>query len=246
MKLISLNIWQGHLLRQLNQLLSEQQADIMCLQEVYSSEINSPLFEMFSSLERIKQLFPEYHEYFSACYEMNLLGQPFRFGNAILSKYPLSAKETIFINGEFKTYDIFANYVTNTRTLQRVDLELPDGKHLSVLNHHGYWEATPLGTDISIQKMETVAAYIETVARPLVFAGDFNLNSESPALKPLQAQLRDLTQDHSIKSTLSEFGKVSDVACDHIFVSKEINVKSFESSDELVSDHKALIMEFEV
>ena len=53
------------------------------------------------------------------------------------------------------------------------------------------------------------------------------------------------TRENQIKTTLSQLSRVPvDVACDYIFTSRDINIKKFSVSDVLVSDHKALILDF--
>lgn len=248
MKLIQLNIWQGRLLRQIVDYLRQEQPDFMCLQEVYSSEIDTPLYDFLRSYEHIQAAFPDYHGYFSACYEMSMLGQAFKFGNALFSRYPITDTETIFINNEYQTYKTFAAYVTNTRNLQRATVQLGNGKSFWLINHHAYWDPAPsgVGSEKSKMKMQKVAAIVENSPGPIIFAGDLNVVPASPTMQPIQSILRDLTQTYKLPTTLSQFGKVPNVPCDHVCVSDEVEVRSFAASDALVSDHKALVLDFEL
>ncbi len=87
---------------------------------------------------------------------------------------------------------------------------------------------------------------------PLIFCGDLNVKPSSPSLKPLNSLgLRNLTTEHHVSTTLSAVHRAPEadrlsVAVDYIFVSPEIKVQNFQVSEELLSDHKALILEFEV
>lgn len=247
MKLIQLNIWQGRLLGQIATFLQDEQPDILCLQEVYSSKLSTPLLPFFSGLERISLALPEgYSTYFSPVSSTQVLGEEVRYGNAILSRYPLTDMETFEINEHFQKVSRQQEMSHNARNLQRVTVQLPRGKELYLLNHHGYWEPSDVGSDITVQKMQKVADIVEHSGRPLILTGDLQIASYSPAMHSLQAQLRDLTQEYTLPTTLSSFGKVKNVACDHICVSNGITVHTFQASDALISDHLALIMEFDL
>lgn len=246
MKLIQLNIWQGRLLRQVLDFLQQEQPDILCLQEVYSSDIDTSLYDFLRGFEKIQAAFTDYHGYFSACYDMPMLDKSFKFGNATFSRYPLTDTETHFINGKYQSVKTLDEYVPNTRNLQRATVQLDGGKSFRIINHHAYWEPSQIGSEISVQKMEKVAEIVKNSPRPLILTGDLNVIPESPAMQPIHNLLRDLTGEYKLPTTLSEFGKVPNVACDHVCVSDGIQVQKFAASDALVSDHKALILEFDV
>jgi endonuclease/exonuclease/phosphatase family metal-dependent hydrolase len=55
--------------------------------------------------------------------------------------------------------------------------------------------------------------------------------------------LHDLTHEKGIKNTLSGLKFNGEVACDHILVNDLVKVKRFEVLGDLVSDHKALVLE---
>jgi endonuclease/exonuclease/phosphatase family metal-dependent hydrolase len=245
MKLIQLNIWQGRLLRQALAYLEQEKPDLICLQEVYSSQIDLPGYEFLCSFEKIQAVLPDFHNFFSPCYEMSILDRTFEFGNALFSRYPLSDKKTFFICQNYQSFTSFDNYSSNIRNLQLATIDLPE-KKFWIANHHAYWEINPMGSDTSVHSMEKVAGHLKTFSRPLVFAGDLNVISESPAMRPIQDQLLDLTQQYALPTTLSEFGKVANVACDHICISEGIAVQSFKSGKTLVSDHLPLILEFDL
>jgi len=246
MKIVQLNIWQGRFIDQVTTFLKQEQPDIICLQEVYSSRLTNPLMPFFAGLERIQAMFPDYHVFFSPTHQMKVLGEPVAMGNAIFSRLPLSNTETIFINGQFHEFAADSELQPNTRNLQRAQVELPNGKQLTVINHHGYWEPNAIGSEITVQKMQLVADVVESSPKPVVFTGDLNISYVSPAMKPLQILLNDLTLQHQTITTLSQFGKVKDVPCDHICISDGIIEESFTVKDNLVSDHLPLVLEFDI
>jgi endonuclease/exonuclease/phosphatase (EEP) superfamily protein YafD len=94
--------------------------------------------------------------------------------------------------------------------------------------------------------MQLVKSKLEKLPQPLIFAGDLNVRTESPAMREWDGFLDDLTAQYSVTTTLSVLGKVTDVPCDHILVSEGVKVSSFHVADDLVSDHNALILEFDI
>lgn len=228
------------------QFIEELQPDILCLQEVCSSELWTPYFPGLAGYEEIAKALPGHEGYFSACEGAPMFGGRCEFGNAIFSKYPLKNKETFFINGEYAFVQNLTKDISNIRNLQRVTLETPEGD-LCLLNHHAYWVPDEFGNDVSVMKMRKVAKIVQESPRPLILSGDFNVVSESKALMPVQEHLRDLTRDYEVLTTLTRLNKMPNIACDHIFVSHGIEVRDFVVKEKaIISDHLPLVMEFKL
>lgn len=252
MKLVQLNAWQGRLLRQILQFLKEEQPDFMTFQEIYSGDIRTSSYGYLNCFEEIQELFPDYESYFSPCYTIPVLDRRFRYGNAVLSRYPLTDKETIFTHGAGPTsLDSFAAYKAlegqqEPSNVQRVKVQVSKQKSFYLVNHHGYWEPSATGSETTVEKMAEVAKLLKATPRPLILSGDLNIVPESPAMKPIHAQLDDLTQRGRLTTTLTRFGKVKNVACDHICISDDIKVQTFMASSALVSDHMPIILTFDL
>jgi endonuclease/exonuclease/phosphatase family metal-dependent hydrolase len=247
MKILQLNIWMGKLLDQVLELVEQERPDILCLQEVYSSGQTSVLApdKMFSSLEFIQLAAGHDYNFMAPTFSINLQDTKLNFGNAIVSKYPLLDQTSLFVNGEFTDQPDVTAKVLNTRNLQLARLNL-DGKDFIIANHHGYWQPDPIGNQTTIDCMAAAANQLKTNHLPMILAGDLNVTAASPAMRVFDGLLEDLTATHQVEDTLSQLGKVSGVACDHILVSHEVKVNEFRVLDELVSDHKALILDFDL
>lgn len=244
MKLLQLNIWQGKLLSQTLQLIEFLQPDLLCLQEVFNSKAIVRIPDhIFEDLNLIQEQTGYTHVYFSPTFTGIYAGIEASFGNAILSRYPLHACKTIPINGTYQHHYDPATFDMNTRNLQIVTVQSDEG-NFTLANHHAYWQPTPFGNETSLKKMQLVKENLETVDLPLVFAGDLNVIPKSPSMQLFNGFLTDLTRTHHIRSTLSEVGKVKNVACDHVLISKGIQVKKYEVRRELVSDHRAITLDF--
>jgi endonuclease/exonuclease/phosphatase family metal-dependent hydrolase len=247
MKLLQLNVWMGKLLRQAQELIEAEQPDILCLQEVYSSGLTNVLSPdpMFSSLEVLARTTGFEHSFMSPTFTIKLQNTPLNYGNAIISRWPLLDQKTVFVSGIYTDQPNVTDKVINIRNLQLTRIEL-DGQSLVIANHHGYWQPTPIGDETTVQCIEIVADELIKQTTPLIMAGDLNITADSPAMEPLRANYEDLTASHNIEDTLSSLGKVNGVPCDHILISPEIKVNAFSVSNQLVSDHKALLLDFDI
>jgi endonuclease/exonuclease/phosphatase family metal-dependent hydrolase len=251
MKLIQLNIWQGRLIKQVLKFLDREQPDIICLQEVYSSTINTLTHDFLGSQQKIQANFPSYHSYYSAVCDMPVLGKKVRYGNALFSRFEISDEETHFVHQRYHSYSDSESYaagegLTEGANLQQTTVRLGGGKSFTVFNHHAYWVPNHMGNETSAAALEKVASIIRQSPRPLILSGDLNVVAESPAMNPILEILTDLTKENNLSTTLSQFGAMRNVACDHICISEGIEVRDFSVREDLVSDHQALVLEFEL
>jgi endonuclease/exonuclease/phosphatase family metal-dependent hydrolase len=245
LKLIQLNIWQGKILIAIKNFLKEQDADFVCLQEVFSSQNHIGVLDMLDSFEQLHKTLGYPHTFYSPTFAFNVNGYKATIGNAIFSKFPLENQRTIFTHQRYHEVSDWSEHLENTRNVQLADINIK-GQTLTLVNHHGYREIDPLGSDRSITSMEKLTANLHTLKTPIIFAGDLNVRAESPVMRLFDGWLKDLTAEYEIADTLTQFGKVRNVPCDHILVSDEIKVLEFEVLEDLVSDHKPLLLEFEL
>jgi len=243
-KLIQLNIWQGRLIKQAVRFLLREQPDIICLQELSSSAIGDAGFLETNSLEQLKTALSVEYAAFAPRWNYDLMGVRAGYGNGILSRLPIIGEETRFLHGVLNENFVFGRDYRFMTNAQRVKLSVA-GKELEVFNHHGYYLPDPNGNETSKAGLENLAAWAGEYASPTILTGDLNVWPQSPALQMLNSHFRNLITEHAIDSTLSQLN-FADVACDYIFVNDQIKVQHFEVSEELVSDHKALILEFDI
>ena len=246
MKLLQLNAWMGRLTPQIVSLIQQEQPDIITAQEVF--DVDGPVVfpdNMVNVFQQIQSAGAFEHTYFSPAWGMEIAHQHATFGNAIFSKFPLEEKETVFTHGSYNSDLTPGTRVENTRNAQFVRVMAGD-KPLWLVNHHAHWELTPQGSETSVARMQIVRDKIANLPGTKIFAGDFNVLPGTPTLQLFDGMLEDSTDTYKLTTTLSKFGKVTDVACDHVLVSPEIHVQNFHVLEELVSDHKALLLEFDI
>lgn len=252
MKIITLNIWMGRLGRGLLRYVAQEQPDVLCMQEVFAGDTIVPIPDrMFDILRRIQEIGEYPHVYFSPRYSIDIAGRETEYGNAILSKHPISSSRVVACGGEPLRHVSEDNQQKNITNLQLVTVESPEGS-ATVANHHGYHVGssdviklsdTSLGDENSVAAMEHVVAELRKVEGPLVMCGDLNVRPESPAMRCYDGFLRNLTAEHGIATTLNKLNVDIDVPCDYILVNDFIEVTSFRRGDEIISDHYPLVME---
>lgn len=244
MKIVQINIWGGKLGQQIIDLLKTERPDFVCMQEVNDLEGRSG-YKFFATLDEIKKGAGLDHSFMSPTWSARYMERRISYGNAILSRFPFDATETIFTHREYiPEYDVERDD-GNVRNLQIATVEA-GGRKLTLLNHHGYWMyGTKAGNEETMRQMGLVAEQVRKLSGPVIMCGDFNLAPDSESLGLINEELINLSKKHGLKRTYTQLSVVDSVS-DYIFVNDGIKVKSFRKSDELVSDHCALIMEFEL
>ena len=242
MRLVQLNAWGGRLEHQVADLLTEEAATFVCLQEIISTK-GDGAFAV--PLEKLQADGGYAQAYMSPVFSFNLMNKKASFGNAILSEYPFLVQKTIFTNLEYIEDFDFDSDDYNIRNLQHVQVSIGNTK-LHILNHHGHHvRQHKNGNEQTLRQVEQIAEYIKLLDGPIILSGDFNLSPHSTSLEVLNAILRNLPVEYNLQTTRTQLTAKKEV-CDYIFVSDTIKVKAFRASDKLASDHQALILEFEV
>ena len=246
MKLIQLNAWGGRIMPPLLNLLNQEQADILSLQEAISFDGN--VYSLLGTLEEMQgglsNPYPEL--YFSPGISFNFMNKKASWGNAILSRLAMIQNKTEFTHLSFIDDFNFEDYDYNARNFQHCVLKSPSGIKLNILNHHGYHIPDHKnGNSETLRQMKQLAAYAESLDGPIILCGDFNLAPHSESLELINKRLNNLSIKHKLQTTRTPLTHKKEV-CDYIFVNDQVKVKDFKASDEIVSDHKALILEFEV
>lgn len=243
MKLLQLNAWGGRLEPQIRDLLHSEQPDIVCLQEAISFGANGS--GLFITIESIQEDLDLQHVAFSPVFSFSYMKGLAKFGNGILSRLPITRTETVFTYLEHKDNFMWGEDSSNVRNFVHAELDI-NGSPYHVLTHHGFWVAEHKnGNDETKRQMQLLADYTKRLDGPVILTGDFNLVPESESVKILNRQLHNLTLEHKLATTRTSLTHKTE-ACDYIFVNDSVRTNQFAALDEIVSDHKALILEFDI
>ena len=233
-------------MKPLIELLEEEQADFLCLQEVVS--FDGEIYSLLGTVEEMQsELTNPYPElYYSPGIRFDFMHKQAEWGNAILSRFPMQKKKTEFTHLSFIDNFNFDDYDYNARNFQHCVIKTDTGKTLNLLNHHGYHIPDHKnGNDETLRQMKQLGEYIDRLEGPVILAGDFNLSPSSKSLQEINSRLDNLPVKHRLKSTRTSLTRKTEI-CDYIFVNKQVKAIGFKAPDNVVSDHKALVLEFEL
>lgn len=240
MKIMSLNIWGGHLHASLLDFIKQNQdVDVFCFQEVYhkatnkiSTEDRENHLDIFSELQNI---LPNHAGYFRPVVS-NIYG------------IGLFAKNTLDVlnEGEAIIHDnphYPGSGPTHKRILQFLEFRSQNQTYC-VVNIHGLWNGKGKSDSPErIAQSHHIRNFINTLSIPVILCGDFNLNPDTESLGILEAGMTNLIKTHNITSTRSSFYPKDGKYADYIIVSPDIKVKDFSVLLNEVSDHLPLVIE---
>lgn len=243
MKLLQLNIWGGRLMWNISQVIEREDPDIICMQEVYSSPNSLGLFDE-NNLQKLQEKLPDHHFFYAPLFDFEIGGEKTLSGNLIMSRYPIKTENTVFTGGSYIENLSSGDPFYLVRNFQHATIDIPKGS-INILNHHGQVFPDNKGNEEASRQMRILSKYIQELTSPVVLAGDFNLCSDSKSLDGLNNIMSNLCIDYDIKNTRNQFAQYGAEVCDMVFVDKTIKVKSFQVLDDLISDHRALVLNFE-
>lgn len=241
MKLISLNIWGGHIHQPLLEFVTARQdVDIFCLQEVYH---NAP--KMITNEDRTVQLniLAELH----AC----LPNHEVYFRPVVNNIYGIAALVSkdfqVLDEGEVSIYtnpDYTGVGPKHSRNMQWINFQAGE-QVFSVFNIHGLWNGQgKTDTPDRIAQAHNIKNFMNTLHTPKILCGDFNLRPDTESLQIIKTDLRDLIAENNIQSTRTSYYDKDEKFADYMFVSSEIMVNDFKVLSDVVSDHAPLWLDF--
>ncbi|MBS0616270.1 MAG: endonuclease/exonuclease/phosphatase family protein [Verrucomicrobia bacterium] len=242
MKLITLNIWGGHVLGPLLKFINaHQDIDIFCFQEVYhnaerriSTDVENPVFlDIFSKLQAH---LPQHRGFFTPvvngsygiCAFVKKTTQVVREG-----------EELIHENPHYK-----GSGPTHSRKLQWLQCRA-EGDFL-IINVHGLWNGQGK-TDAPERLLQSqkIKAFMDTFSLPKILVGDFNLRPETQSMKILGVGMDNWIQVHKTASTRTRLYTKEEPYADYILTSG-VTVDDFQVMPHVVSDHAPLLLDFNV
>lgn len=243
MKLIQLNIWQGRLMYGALRFLEREQADILCLQEVTDAPHKTHMFDV---IQDIQSRFAYPHVFFSPFLNMELMGMKVPTGNGIFSRLPFQHTDLDCPHGPIlETYrPDKGDFEPNNIQIAQMDV---GGVPLTLINTHGLLVKNDYqGDERTMHQMNMAADRAKNAPGGVIVTGDLNLRPEATSLARLNGELRNLCREHKTPTTRNAFAWKDDVVTDYIFVNEAVRVHSFHVAPDLISDHQALVLEFDL
>lgn len=170
----------------------------------------------------------------------------------------VDAGEAIFVktsllvvsSGGFRTYaqggSVDADLrITVTGNCQHVTVQTPDDVLITTV--HGLWQGNTHKRDTPerLYQSQTILTFFKEHDLPKILCGDFNLMSNTESVRMLERSgLRNLIQDFSITDTRGPLYTKELRFADYVFVSPQINVRSFSVPVVSISDHLPMVLDF--
>lgn len=223
LRVVSYNIHHGagrdgafHI-RKTVQFIKKFQPDLVGLNEV---EQNWAARSRFMNLPKVISAGLGKHSFFYP--SLSLSAGRRRFGNMILSRYPMAKKSTLLLNRKNLQYR--GSRFSEQRTCLGVEIQLPERRIRFLCTHLG------LPREERARQVKKIAQNADT-HMPTVLVGDFNTRMSESLLRPL-------------KQRLPCYSHTADI--DHLFASRHFRIKTLRAVQNTVSDHPLLYAELNV
>jgi endonuclease/exonuclease/phosphatase family metal-dependent hydrolase len=265
MKLLCLNV---ALFETNNKLLlpfiRDQYADFVCFQEI-SRALEALVFEDYVSKNVIDRATQDLQYFFfgpnsvmgdfeqkdfhgKELYTCEF-GGLMEFGNYTKAKYKMVKAQNVFIQNHFTYAADKSNWPDEDYRAVLVSDHIVNGKKLRILNYHGVWTRNKLGNKKSLAANKIISDLALQAEGEVIICGDFNLFPDTPSMKLFEKNFISLVDTYNIKTTrpaTNELHGSKRNVVDYIWVSKGIQVNTFEVINTDVSDHLPLILDFEL
>ncbi|HLX54069.1 MAG TPA: endonuclease/exonuclease/phosphatase family protein [Aquella sp.] len=243
MKLITLNIWGGHVREPLLKFIGNNlDIDVFCLQEVYhnatdrvSTDEREVSLNIFGDLHR---LLPNHIPFFRpVVQDVYGIGMFVKKGIKVVGE----GEEQIYDNPEFTGLG-----PKHPRNLQWLKCKVKN-KAYSIVNVHGLWNGMgKTDTDDRLAQSQKIRDFMDTLDTPKILCGDFNLTPDTQSLKIIEDGMINQIRKNNIKSTRSiQYYPKPERFADYIFTSPDIVVHDFKVLPDEVSDHLPLFLDFD-
>ena len=227
LKVMSYNIHHGtnlfgrNTLDEIAEVIKNSDADIIGLQEIDKGVLRSKF------QDQIKYLGEKLSMGYVYGYNHNVLGG--KYGNGILSKYPIENYENIYLPSG-----------REQRGMLDATINI-DGKRINFLVTH-----LGLNQQERNKQVQSIDKYLDTLANPIVLVGDFNSRSDSEEIRYLSKRLMDTAYiaDKDDEPTFDLpllSGRI-----DYIFLDTSLNFRSYQTIKNRVSDHYPTIATFDL
>jgi endonuclease/exonuclease/phosphatase family metal-dependent hydrolase len=243
MKLITLNVWGGHLRNPLLGFINNNRhIDFFCLQELYFNAHRSLNFQVqelsLNIFSDIKKLLPDHHAIFRPAVE-NVYG----IGIFIKNTIDIIGEGEINIHTKQHYPGIGLNH---DRNLQWVECQ-HNNKIFSILNVHGLWNGKgKKDTPERMLQSQRIRQFMDTINTPKILCGDFNLRPDTGSMLLLEQGMNNLITQHKIRSTRTSYYPKEEPFADYILTSPDIMVNHFSVMSDEVSDHAPLLLDFDL
>ncbi len=233
--------------------LAEENPDILCLQEFYTSEEKGD----FNNIDTVTHLLNTKNSHVE--YTITLRGND-HWGIATFTKYPIIKKGKIEFNTRSNNLCIYTDVLINTDTvriynmhLQSISFTKADYKFMDQIQSDTTDTKDEVEKSKSILRRlkrafvkratqsEIIATHIETCPYKVIVCGDFNDTPASYVYNTIRGDLKDAFIESGSGFEQTYAGKFPRFRIDYILHSKEFNSKNYHHITETQTDHYPVV-----
>lgn len=239
----------GKLFENIAAFIAAQRPDILCLQEVYNAE-TYPVDTKWHHVGSLATMLGFSHYAFNPAFtRLEPSGFRMQNGNAVLSNLPIKSSVSTFFDVPFNGSYIEkpGDFQLTPRNLQHVELEMAN-QTLHIFNTQGIWGFDGADNERRLAMGDTIAREVAGV-RPALLMGDFNVEERTQTMQKITETMKNVFAGElttSFNMQQKNGGGFATSVVDMMFVSPDIRVTNHRVATENISDHLALIAEFEV
>lgn len=248
-KVICLNLWQGgNLFENIKSFIAEEKAGMLALQEVHDAPPASEA--AWHSVGALARILGYQHYAFAPAFAKEIPnGHTLQRGSAILSKFPILSSKAIFYDVPFNAAftETPGDYRYTPRNLQHGEINI-NGTTLHLFNTQGIWGFDGKDNERRLAMGEIITREIAG-KQPALLMGDFNVREDTQTIKKIEAHMTNVFAGELKTSFNMRHKKDSGFATavvDMMFASPDVKIGQHYASKTNVSDHLALVGEFEI
>ena len=238
--------------------LAEENPDILCLQEFYTSEEKGD----FNNIDTLTSLLSAKNKHIEYTTTLRKLDH---WGIATFTKFPIIKQGKIDFNTRANNICIYTDVIIKKDTvriynmhLQSISFTKDDYRFIEELND----DTTDTQNEIERSKnilrrlkrafvkratqAEIIAEHINICPYPIILCGDFNDTPASYTYNTIKGKLKDSFMEKGMGFESTYAGKFPRFRIDYIFNSKTLKCKDYKRASETLTDHYPIIAYFEL
>lgn len=238
--------------------LAEENPDILCLQEFYTSEeVND--FNNIDTLTNLLNAKNSHIEYTTTLRKLD------HWGIATFTKYPIIRKGKIQFNTRTNNICIYTDMIINKDTvrvynmhLQSISFSKADYKFISEMQDDTTVVEGEMEKSKSILRRikrafvkraiqaDIIATHIETCPYKIILCGDFNDTPASYVYRTIRGNLKDAFVESGTGFSQTYAGKFPRFRIDYILHSDDFESKNYHHLTETLTDHYPIVTHISV
>lgn len=241
LNILQWNIWYLEDIKNIAQFLSENKADIICLQEL---TINFDKQDHIHTPNYIAEQLG-YHIYFQ---EISFADKEMKLANAVFSKYPITNTRTVWVNEEQGS----GNYDDENRAYVEATLDIK-GEELTIGTVHMSYTHKFEPSERKLAETKKLFEAIEQNKKRFVLTGDLNAVPGSQVLTAIEQVLTNCGPEYSENTwTTKPFSyggfeaNTLDWRLDYVFATNDMKISKAQVLSTEYSDHLPVLVEIEL